>query len=150
MRPPSALHLGRLLHELKQISLTKPFVPSAPLPHPPTLTFTQASALALCCRHSGHIPCIPVKCGYTLFALHSVADVPSELESLMLLRSYNPKPRGCFHVAFAPLFPPSLSLTHPAVCFAPFIFCLIVQPFICWWCTETCCRRVEVLLLCLS
>lgn len=39
MRPPSALHLGRLLHELKQISLTKPFVPSAPLLHPPNTHF---------------------------------------------------------------------------------------------------------------
>lgn len=60
-----------------------------PLCSPPTLTFTQASALALCCRHSGHIPCIPVKFGYTVFALHSVADVPSELESLLC--GYKPK-----------------------------------------------------------
>lgn len=122
MRPPSALHLGRLLHELKQISLTKPFVPSAPLPHPPTLTFTQASALALCCRHSGHIPCIPVKCGYTLFALHSVADVPSELESLMLLRSYNPKPQRMFSCRLFPSLP-SLALSHtPSRVFCPLHF----------------------------
>lgn len=130
----------------------KAFCAPTPL-FPPTLTFTQASALALCCRHSGHIPCIPVKCGYTVFALHSFADVLSELDSLLLLCCYNPKPQRifvcvCFHVAFYPL--PSLCLSLALQPFPPFISCLIVQPFICWWRAETCCRHVEGRHLCLS
>lgn len=98
---------------------------------PPALTFTQASASALCCRHSGHIPCIPVKCGYTVFALHRSAVVPSELKWLLLLCCCNPKPPEDFLsvcvsmlLSFLSLFPQSFSrpLCRPCFLWVFFVF----------------------------